>query len=127
MKKPGLCLKAEKVYEKFKALAIEKGSKDDEIYAINALGRLYYSQENYSQSKVAYDTILQFEQSRNNPQGVIDASNNLGNVYEAINDSTGAFQMYNQSLQLANDIGDVEKQPDLLEQAYQLGIKVGTE
>lgn len=26
----------------------------------------------------------------------------------------------------ANDIGDVEKQPNLLEQAYQLGIKVGT-
>ena len=101
--------KAEKHYEKFKALAIEKKNKDDEIYAINALGRLYYSQQDYVQSKVAYDTILVLEQTRNNPQGIIDASNNLGNVYEAIDDSSGAFQMYNQSLQMANDIGDVDR------------------
>jgi len=101
--------KAEKYYEIFKALAIEKGNKDDEIYAINALGRLYYNQEDYIQSKVAYDTILVLEQTRNNPQGIIDASNNLGNVYEAIDDSSGAFQMYNQSLELANEIGDVDR------------------
>ena len=101
--------KAESFYKKFQVLAIENKNKDDEIYAINALGRLYYQQENYTQSKVAYDTILVLEQTRNNPKGIIDATNNLVDVYEAIDDSSGAFQMYNQSLQLANDIGDEDR------------------
>lgn len=101
--------KAEEYYGLFKSLAVSKGNKDDEVYAINALARIFYKREDYQQSKVAYDTILQIEQSRNNPTGVIDASNNLGNVYEAINDSTGAFEMYNQSYQMANDIGDVDR------------------
>ncbi len=95
-------------FKKFEALAKLENNKDDEVYAKDAQARIYFAQQDYNQSLQVYDTILNIEQNRNNAAGYIDASNNLGNVYEAIGDSASAFTHFNQSFQLSSEIGDVD-------------------
>lgn len=90
-------------YNKFLKLAKKKNEEDDIIFATNGLARCNKALQNYGDSEVYYQQAYSFEQQRNNPLGMINASNNLGNFYEEVNDSVSAFNYFDTSLAVAKN------------------------
>lgn len=101
--------KALSIYSKFEKLAVAKKNEDDVIFAKNGIARCNQTSGNYVETENQYQQVFQIEQTRGNSSGYIQASNNLGNYYEAVSDSVQAFQYFDSSLNEAINTGNTQE------------------
>lgn len=95
-------------YNKFLKEAQKKKNDDDIIFATNGLARCNQALKNYNDSEIYYQQTYTLEQNRQDTIGLIDAADNLGNLYEQMNDSVKAFEYFDNSFTLANSSGSVQ-------------------
>lgn len=114
-------------YDQFLILAKKKGNNDDIIFAHNGLARCYKETNEIKKAEFHLKEVFNLEEKRRNGIGLVNASDNLGNFYESINDSAKAFEYFDSTLIISNNINYTQGVNASLQSKYKFFSNRGNE
>ncbi len=108
--------KALDYYERSLEIRNEIGDLEGSSVTYTNIAEIYFVQNKFSEAKVKALEGLKIAKSTGNPEGVKMATNILYKIYEKLNDSKNAHEMYKTYIQMRDSINNISTQKAVINQ-----------